>query len=111
MKFIVSLALIVSVGLASCSTFRVLVESNHPNQVRLSSQKEGCKQHASEIVTYWAWGAGGTKSTAPLLEGAKGPVRVEFKNSVGSVMLEALSWTFLLGFLRFKKLEVYECRE
>ena len=111
MKYIVSLMLAGAVLFGSCSTHRVLVESTLPNQVRLTSQQAGCRLHRGEIVAYWAWGAGGTKSTANLVEGAKGPVRIEFKNTPGTVLLNVGFYFLTLGFVNFKKLEVYECAE
>ncbi|MBU1240128.1 hypothetical protein KKF84_11290 [Myxococcota bacterium] len=111
MKYIVALLLAGTMLFGACSTHRVLVESNLPNQVRLSSQSVGCKLHRQAVVAYWAWGWGGTKSTANLVEGAKGPVRIEFKNTPGTVLLNVGFYFLTLGFVNFKKLEVYECAE
>jgi hypothetical protein len=111
MKLIVSLFLVSAVLLASCSTNKVLVESNLPNQIRLTSQTVGCKLHKSAIVGYGAWGAWGIKSTANLVEGARGPVRIEFKNTPGTWLLNTAMIIFTTGFVRFKQLEVYECVE
>ncbi len=91
---------------ASCSTQRVVVEANTPNAVRLTSQTHGCRYHRSKLAVYWLWGVVGTPSTADIVSGARGPVRVEFKHSPGSVLLTAFLSPF--GFL-FKSLEVYEC--
>ncbi len=111
MKFVVSLVLASAVLFGSCSTHRVLVESNRPHSVVLTDQNVGCRLHRSETLAYWAWGAGGTKSTANLIEGTKGPVRIEFKNTPGTFLLNSVFWVITLGFVNFKKLEVYECGE
>ena len=111
MKLIVAIIMASTFLLASCSTNKVLVESNLPNQVRLSSQTVGCRLHRGAIVGYGAWGAWGVKSTANLVEGAKGPVRIEFKNTPGTVLANVAMYFLTLGFVRSKKLEVYECQE
>jgi hypothetical protein len=109
MKLIVSLLLAFTVLFAACSTQRVLVESHMPGQTKLTAQTHGCRLHRQSTVFYPCWGACGTKSTANLVEGARGPVRIEFKNTPGTVLLEALFWPFTLGFIKVKKLEVYDC--
>ena len=111
MKYLFSSLLLLTFALASCSTQRVLVEAHTPNAVRLTSQSAGCRLHRSEMVGYWLWGAGGTKSTAHLVRGARGPVRIEFKNTPGSVLLTALLCPVGGCFFRFKTLQVYECAE
>ncbi|MBU1220025.1 hypothetical protein KKF34_07165 [Myxococcota bacterium] len=111
MKHIFAILIASAFLFGACSTQRVLVESHLPNQVRLTSHKHGCKLHKGAIVGYGAWGAWGEKSTANLVEGAKGPVRIEFKNTVGSWLLTGLLCPLGGCFFQFKTLEVYECQE
>lgn len=110
MKYIRRLSFVVAAAgmllFTACSTQRVVVEASTPNAVYLSSQTHGCRYHRGKLATYWLWGLVGTPSTANIVEGARGPVRVEFKNTPGSVILTAFTWPF--GFM-FKSLEVYEC--
>lgn len=110
MKYLRKMSLVVAVAgillFASCSTQRVVVEASTPNAVYLTSQTHGCRYHRGKLALYWLWGIVGTPSTADIVEGARGPVRVEFKNTPGSVLLTIVTSPF--GFL-FKSLEVYEC--
>lgn len=110
MKYLRKMSFVVAVAgillFASCSTQRVVVEASTPNAVYLSSQTHGCRYHRGKLALYWLWGIVGTPSTADIVEGARGPVRVEFKNTPGSVLLTIVTSPF--GFL-FKSLEVYEC--
>jgi len=114
MKYLSKLLSVVAVAgmmmFASCSTQRVVVESSTPNSVRLTSYTgyQGCRFHRSKFAWYWLWGIVGTPSTADIVQGARGPVRIEFKNTVGSVLLSALLSP--IGF-RLKTLEVYECQQ
>jgi len=111
MKYLSKLLTVVAVAgmmmFASCSTQRVVVEANTPNTVRLTSQTHGCRFHRSKLAVYWLGGLVGTPSTADIVQGARGPVRIEFKNTPGSVLLTAL--TYWAGGFLFKSLEVYEC--
>ncbi len=105
-KFLTVFAVAGLMLFASCSTQRVVVEAHTPNSVRLTSQTHGCRFHRGKLALYWLWGVVGTPSTSDIVDGAQGPVRVEFKNTPGSVLLTAITWPF--GFM-FKTLEVYEC--
>ena len=110
MKYLSKIFTVVAVAgmlmFASCSTQRVVVEAHAPNSVRLTSQTHGCRFHRSKTAIYWLWGVIGTPSTADIVHGAQGPVRVEFKNTPGTVLATIFLYPF--GFL-FKSLEVYEC--
>ncbi len=92
----------------SCNSYELLIEAPKGKEVFLSNESEGCKLKTDKFAWYWGWGAVGEYSTVDMLTDVSNPVRIEMKNTVGSVTASIIPC--LIGFVA-KTVEVYECEE